>query len=112
MQTSGFGLIKQIAQPHAGLQETVPAAATASSAKHSQATAAPTIANTACAVAAPAGFRPGPAAVGEFLRMAGAAALSGLVFSLVTGLLVFLVANHGQLDAGPSQEGTSISQRP
>jgi multidrug efflux pump subunit AcrB len=109
MQTSGFGLIKQIAQPHAGLQETVPAA---SPAQNVRAQPIPATASTACAVPTPAGFRPGPAAAAEFLRMAGAAVLSGLVFSLVTGLLVFLVANHGQLDAGPSQEGTQISQRP
>lgn len=39
----------------------------------------------------------------EFLRMVAAAVVSGLVFGLVSGLLVFLVASHQQLD--PSSGG-------
>ena len=34
----------------------------------------------------------------EFLRMVAAAVVSGLVFGLVSGLLVYLVASHQQLD--------------
>jgi len=94
MQSSGFGLIKQVAQPVT--HQVVPASPSAEPVPPP----------------APAQFRPGRAAAGEFLRMAGVAALSGLIFSLVAGLLVFLVANHGAMDPGPSQEGTQISQRP
>jgi hypothetical protein len=111
MRSSGFGLIKHITQPTAALQEPVPAAATTLVANASVANAKPACPPSATAGAAPAQFRPGPAAAGEFLRMAGVAALSGLVFSLVTGLLVFLVANSGNLDAGPSQEALTISAR-
>jgi hypothetical protein len=106
MRTTGFGLIKQIAQPSAALQEPVSAVATTSVAN-----VKPACPPSATPGAAPAQFRPGPAAAGEFLRMAGVAALSGLVFSLVTGLLVFLVANSSNLDAGPSQEASTISAR-
>lgn len=45
----------------------------------------------------------------EFLRMVGVAALSGLFFSVVAGLLVFLVASHGALDPRPPQEAQNNS---
>lgn len=94
MKSSGFGLIKQVAQPMTQVVATSPSAAPEPGSAATQ-------------------FRPSAAAAGEFLRMAGVAALSGLVFSLVAGLLVFLVANHGAMEPGPSQEGsTQISQRP
>jgi len=95
MQSSGFGLIKQVTQPVT--HQVVPASPAAAQVQSP----------------APAEFRPGRVAAGEFLRMAGVAALSGLVFSLVAGLLVFLVASHGAMDPGsPQEEGSQISQRP
>mgnify|MGYP003596671756 CR=1 FL=1 len=37
----------------------------------------------------------------EFARMALAAVASGVVFGLVSGLVVYLVASHPQLEPGP-----------
>lgn len=46
----------------------------------------------------------------EFVRMALAAVASGLVFGLVSGLLVYLVASHPQLEPGPlAQAPHSVS---
>lgn len=92
--SSGFGLIKQVAQPVT--HQVMPASPSSERGPASE----------------PAQLRPGRAAAGEFLRMAGVAALSGLVFSLVAGLLVFLVASHGAMDPSPPQDDTQLSQRP
>ena len=43
----------------------------------------------------------------EFLRMVAAAVVSGVVFGLVSGLLVYLVASHQQLD--PSSGGLAAA---
>ena len=37
----------------------------------------------------------------EFARMALAAVVSGVVFGLVSGLLVYLVASHPHMEPGP-----------
>ncbi len=45
----------------------------------------------------------------EFLRMALAALASGVVFGLVAGLLVYLVASHPDMEPGPLAQNTAAS---
>ena len=46
----------------------------------------------------------------EFLKMFGVAALGGLFFSLVAGLVVFLVASDTFAHTSPPQEDQVVSQ--
>ena len=65
-----------------------------------------TVAKPEPAAAAPAAALPRGTSR-EFFRMALAAVASGVVFSLVSALVVYLVVSHPQFEPGPFAHATS-----